>query len=186
MTKTDLVAEEQEGQITKRIAELDAKVFRSIADRREASIEIGRALTEEKAILGHGKFQRHFAKKFASSFTLRTAERYMKRARKANSLLKIDSASIFKPASDQGAQEIREATDEAQAEVEAASNHAKSKKDSRHVYRLPLRMTADEIELAETLQQLPDWHRAERKIVRLLGELCLKYGVVSTDDRRHS
>lgn len=100
-----------EPQLAKRIAELDEQVFRSIKQRSEANIEIGRALNEEKKILGHGKWQHHFAETFAPlGLKLRTAERYMERAREADSRLKIDSMSIFKSASDEGAREMREAT----------------------------------------------------------------------------
>src|ERR1019366_3192975 len=70
-------------RIEERIAELDAAVFRSMALRREANIEVGRALNELKKILGHGKWQRHFTETFGrSGLNLRTAERYMKRASK--------------------------------------------------------------------------------------------------------
>jgi hypothetical protein len=187
MAKSDVEPNDHENQIEKRIEALDETVFRSFAKRRQATVEAGRAFNELKKLLGHGKWQRHFEEVFVPrGITLRTAERYMKRAKRADSAAENDNLSNFKLASDEGAQEIREATDEAQAEVEAASNHSKSKKDSRHVFRLPLRMTANEIEMAATLQQLPDWHRAERRIVRLLRELCLKYGVISNDDRRDS
>jgi len=78
----DQVAPEQ---IEDRVAELDATVIRSMARRREASIEAGRALNELKKLLGHGKWQRHFEETFApTGITLRTAERWMKRARKAD------------------------------------------------------------------------------------------------------
>jgi Protein of unknown function (DUF3102) len=169
-----------EPQVLERIAELDAKVFRSIADRREASIEIGRALTEEKAILGHGKFQRHFAEKFASSFTLRTAERYMKRARKADSLLNIDSVSIFKSASDEGAREIRKATQQAQAEVEAMQAQDKAKSEVG-LYRLMLRIPDHEIDVMDRLRESSDWPRAERQILRLLRRLWVEYDIIDED-----
>jgi hypothetical protein len=175
-----------EPQVLERIAELDANVFRSIADRREASIEMGRAFKELKSILGHGKWQLHFEEVFVPrGITLRTAERYMKRAKRADSAAENDNLSNFKIASDEGAQEIREATDEAQTEVEAASNHSKSKKNSRHIYRLPLRMTANDIESTETLRKLPDWRKAERKIVHLLRNLFSKYGVATNDGGSH-
>jgi len=187
MSKTESALDDSREALEKRITDLDQQVFRSIAQRREVSIEMGRAFNELKNILGHGKWQPHFEEVFAPlGLKLRTAERFMKRARKEDALLKNDSMSNFGVATDRDAMERREATQHAQAEVEAVSKRDKIKRNSRHIYRLPLRMTADEIELAETLQQFPDWQRAERKIVRLLGDLFLKYGVVSHDDRRHS
>jgi hypothetical protein len=93
--------------------------------------------------------------------------------------------SNSKPASDQGAQDIRDADEKAGAETAAASVQKKETKDPRHIYKLPLRMTANEKQVAETLQALPDWPRAEKEILSLLGRLWLKYGIVNKDGRRH-
>jgi hypothetical protein len=166
------------------IAELDAIVLRSIAERREASIEAGRAFNKLRRILGHGKWQRHFQETFSSKITLRTAERWMGRAKRADSDSKTDAVSIFKPASDEHAKKIRRATREAEAEVEGASRDNTKDKTFRHIHNLPLRMTSDEHEWTLTLQKLPKWNRAEGKILRLLKELWIKYGIVGADDPR--
>src|SRR5712691_8587860 len=77
-----------------RVAALDAQVFRSMARRREASIEMGRAFNELKKILGHGEWQRHFEETFAPHrITLRTAERYMRLASEADAVSKNDNVS---------------------------------------------------------------------------------------------
>src|SRR5713226_3753256 len=129
-------------RIEHRVAELDAEVFRGMARGPEANIEVGRALKELKKILGHGKWQRHLAETFAPcGVTLRSAERYMKMASEADAVSKNDNLSTFKPATDRGAQEIREATQQAETEVGAASGHNKLKKGRLH--KLPLHMTED-------------------------------------------
>ena len=55
--------------ISDRIAELDAAIARAIVRRDEARVEIGSALNEQKHILGHGKFQRHFSETLGSYVT---------------------------------------------------------------------------------------------------------------------
>ena len=167
------------------IAELDAMILTALARRAEVTLEIGRGLNEEKKVLGHGKFQLHFEETFASLFSLRTAERYMKKAKEADAAPKIDSVSNFKLASDEGARAIHEAGEEDRAEVESVAKQAIEKRDSKLAYRLPLRMTASEIESIETLRKLPDWRKAERKIVRLLRKLFVEYCVTSADGRSH-
>jgi len=171
-----------------RIAELDEKVFQGIARRREASIEMGRAFNELKRILGHGKWQQHFEETFEPcGLTLRTAERYMERARKADAVTKNDKLSIFKPAADQGAQEIRDATEEARAEVAASSGHTKlRKKNKRYVYRFPLNVTDIEKDAMDTLLTLPDWPLLEKRILSLLRRIWMEYGILDERPRRRS
>jgi hypothetical protein len=165
-----------------RIAQLDATVFRSMAQRRKESIQMGRAFNELKQLLGHGKWLRHFAGTFAPrGVILRTAERYMRRASKEDAVLKIDSVTIFKPATDRGAEEIKDAAEQAQAEGEAPSGHSKLKKEGR-LYRLPLRMTDDEKDAMDALRKSPDWPHAEKRIISRLKELCVRYGIVNEDD----
>jgi len=173
-------------RIEHRVAQLDATVFRSMARWREASIEMGRAFNELKKILGHGKWQRHFEETFAPhGITLRTAERYMKRANKPDATSKTVNVSIFKPATDQGAQEIREASQQAETEVGAASGHNKLKKEG-HLYKLPLHMTEDEKNAMDALRKSSHWPRAEKRIIALLKRLWVKYGIVNKDVKRRS
>ncbi len=172
-----------------RVAELDAKVFHWMARGREANIEVGRALNELKKILGHGKWQRHLAEAFAPhGLTLRSAERYMQWAREADAASKLDKLSTFKPATDRGAQEVRDANERAQAEVGAASGDELKKEPRRveEIYNLPLRLTGDERDAMDALRKLPDWPRAEKTIIALLKQLCVEYGIVDKDARRRS
>jgi hypothetical protein len=172
-------------QIEDRVARLDATIMRSMTERREASIEAGRAFNELKKLLGHGKWKRHFDEMFASQITLRTAERWMKRAAKANIASRSDSVSNFKSASDQDAQNIREATEQAQAEVDAQSAQRKVKKEGR-LYMLPLHMTDDEKNAMDALRKSPHWPLGEEKILSRLRRLWIKFGIVEEVGGDHS
>jgi hypothetical protein len=168
-----------------RIAELDAIVFRSMAQQRKARIEMGRALNELKKILGHSNWQPHFAEMFAPrGLMLRTAERYMKLARKEDHISKIGTLTIFKPTTDQGAQDIRAATGRAQAEVAAASGKSKTKKRSLHLYRLALRMTDTEHAAMDVLRKLPEWPRTEERVIGFLKSLCVEFGILKKESGR--
>jgi len=152
-----------------------------------ANIEVGRALNELKKILAHGKWQRHIAETFAScGIKLRSAERYMKMATQADAVSKLDNLSNFKPATDRGAQEIRSASDRAQAEVGAASGHKLTKAPRRAdgIYQLPLRMTGDQQNAMDVLRKLPDWPLAAKTIIALLKRLWVKYRIVDKNARR--
>lgn len=161
-----------------RVAKLDAKAFHWLARGREANIELGRVFNELKTILRHGKWQRHFSETFAPcGIALRTAENYMKAAHEADS--KIEKVSIFKLATDRNAQTIRGATERAQAEVGPASGHDLRKENIRFertaLYHLPLHLRRDEMTACDALQKLPEWPRAEQKIVALLKQLWIEY-----------
>jgi hypothetical protein len=145
---------------------------------------VGRAFNELKKILGHGKWLRHFTKTFAPcGITLRTSENYMRAAREADS--ELEKVSIFKPATDRGARRIRDATERARAEVGAPSGHKLKKENIRlegpALYRLPLHMSGDAMDACNALQKLPAWPRAEQKIIDLLKQLWIEYGVLNGD-----
>jgi hypothetical protein len=167
-----------------RIAELDAQIFKSIADRRKASIEAGRAFNELRSILGHGKWLPHFQEVFGpTALKLRTAQRWMKRARKADADSKNDNVSHFKTATDPGAQEIKEAAEKSKAISRAASDLTKPSEGAR-LYSLPLHLTSAEHEAMDSLQTLADWPSAEKRILRLLRRLWIEYGVTKKLWRR--
>ena len=168
-------------RIERRVTELDDMAFRSMATRREASVEAGRAFNELKQILGHGEWQRHFAETFAPhGISLRRAERYMKRAKEADKVSKIDTLSLFKLATDKGAHDVSEANEQAQAEVDAQLQHNRPK-TKRLIYKIPLRMASDQMEAVDALRKSSHWPRAEKRIIRRLRDLCVKYGVRSDD-----
>lgn len=170
-----MTAEQKEDQI----AELDAKAFHWLARGREANTEVGRAFNELKVILGHGKWQRHFAKTFAPrGITLRTAENYMRLAHNADP--KIEKLSTFKPASDPEATEIRKATEKAQAEVGDAVHQTSERKQ---IYKLALHLSIDDQNAADRLWKSPHRPRAEKEIVRRLKQLCVEFGIVN--DQAH-
>jgi hypothetical protein len=183
--KDDIVPVEQV-DVETRIAQLDAQVFRSAARRREANLEIGRACIELKKILGHGKWQTHFADILApSGITLRTVERYMRRAKEAAAQAKNDSGTIFKPAADEYAASVRSATKHSQAKLSAASAVSGARKRPARLYRLTLRGLADhEHDAVDALRKLTEWPSVEKKLVSFLRKQFVKYGVLTGSVRR--
>jgi hypothetical protein len=163
-----------------RIAELDATIFKCWARRREQSVVAGRALIELKKLVGHGKWERHVEEKF--DFDLRTAERWMKRARKADAETKSDNLTTFSPATDREATQIKSATEEAEAKVDAELRKNSSLRKT-HVYRLPLRLTADEAKTTDAIRRSAEWPQAEKRIVRLLRQLLVKYEAAGSNKR---
>jgi hypothetical protein len=166
-----------------RVAELDAKALYWLARGRPANTEAGRAFRELKKIF-HRKWMRHFKEKFEPrGITLRTAENYMKLAREADA--NIEKLSILKSASDQGAKDIRAATERAKTEFGGpARNKAgqeRARLESPGLYRLPLHMSGDERDATDRLVKSPEWHRAEQEIVALIKQLHFDFGIVGMD-----
>lgn len=157
-----------------RVAALDAKVFQGIARGREANIEIGRALNEQKKILGHGKWQRHFVETFVPhGLALRTAERYMKLA-EAEADSKIDKMAVFESAKDPAAVKVRNATEQAQMEADGAVHPLP---EPNQVYKLTLHLSMDERNAADKLWRSPYRRQAEKKIIGFLKQLYIEFRI---------
>jgi hypothetical protein len=157
-----------------RVAALDAKVFQGIARGREANIEVGRALNELKKILGHGKWQRHFAETFASNgLTMRTAQRYMQLA-EDESDPKIAKMAVFRPAKDPEAVKVRNATEKAKAEADGAVRPLPRPKQ---IYQLALHLSMDERNAADKLWISSYRHHAEKRIIDLLRQLFIEFRI---------
>ena len=173
-------------EIQTRIAQLDAQVFRSAARRREANLEIGRACIELKKILGHGKWQSHFAEILAPcGLTLRSVERYMRKAKEAAAESKNDCVTILRPAADEYASSIRSATKHSQAKLSAVSVVSSARKRPARLYRLTLRgLTDHEHDAVDALRKLAEWPNIEKKLVSLLRKQCVKHGVPTGSVRR--
>ena len=164
-----------------RVAELDATIHRWWTRRSEEGIKAGRAFIELKKILGHGKWEEHFEATFKPrGMSLRTARRWMARARKADAAAENGQVAVFKPATDRGAQGIKDAAQRDEAGVAAALGRKKSTKQTGR-YSLPLHLTDDERHAIDALRKLKDWAHAEQQIIRLLRRLCIEYGIVSKD-----
>jgi hypothetical protein len=153
--------------INSHIAKLDAVIVRGIAQRNDAKIEIGRALNEQKKILGHGKFKRHVSEVLGSMISLRTAQRYMRRARKEDAKSKNDKLSFLTSASDDGAKDIKTTTEGARDEV--SSRPA--------VYKLPLRLCSAEGKAVDELRTSPAWPEAQQSIILVLRRFCTNHGI---------
>jgi hypothetical protein len=171
-------------KIKDRVAELEATIFRCWTRRCEAVLELGRAFRELKKLLGHGKWKKHFKEAFApQGISLRTAERYMHEAKRADAETKSDKLALLNRATDSTAQQVHSATEQAKAKVDAELNQSKSEKDIR-IYRLPLHITVEDGKAVDALRNSEEWSRAEKQIVRLLLRLCAKYAIADQSDRR--
>src|ERR1700720_2129787 len=133
-------SENPEDKLATERALLEDLARRLILDRHKMSIELGETLIPLKAMHKHGGWTKYFNEPFKPlGLNIRTAERYMRRARKRNAAAdsKTDKLSFFKPASDTQAVTVRNATLAAAAEVTRVKTDA--------VFRLPLALTSDEL-----------------------------------------
>lgn len=154
--------------LTEERARLESCAFRLIARRRELNLELGRTFIRLKATLDHGRWKSYFAETFASSISLRTAQRYMDQARTGKSAAgsKNDKLSLFNPAGDAQATKTRQATLRARAEVGVSKDH---------VLRLSLSVTPSEAEAILALWNSPQRIEAEREIIAHLNRLCRQF-----------
>jgi hypothetical protein len=158
---------------------LESHAFGLIARRHEVNLELGQTFLRIKATLKHGRWKSYFNETFASNISLRTAQRYMERARASESAAgsKGDKLSLFKPATDQQATKIRQATVNARAEVGDSKNH---------VLKLPLSVTPREAEAILALWRSPQRIEAEREIIAHLKQLCEKFeSLRRNEDAKH-
>jgi hypothetical protein len=168
--------------IADRLAKLDKVIIKAIWQRREAKTDIGRALNEQKRILGRGNFQSHFSETLGSPISLRTAERYMKLAKKKDAEAKADKLSFLNSASDEGAHSVRSATERAQA----AQDKNKSQKGNSP-YKLPLvSLDSDDRKAVDALRKTSDWSEAESSIVEEVRRQCIKYGTYGEEDQEEN
>jgi len=92
--------------------------------------------------------------------------------------------AVFKPATDRGAQDIKDAGQQAEGDVAAALKHNKLEKAV--LYRLPLRLTDKEKAAVNALRKLAEWPQVEKAIIRVLERLCRQYGILNKNVRRPS
>jgi hypothetical protein len=105
------------------LAGLEARVDRGIARGRAANLELGRTWLQIRPIVGHGQWARYYAARFGScGIGLRTAQTYMEMAHKADAIAKTANSALFPMARDYEARSIRDATEQARAEVGASSD----------------------------------------------------------------
>jgi hypothetical protein len=167
-----------EAKLDPELAMLEDFAFRLIARHSEVRLELGRLFRRIKAKvrLSGGRWTEYFARTFKIlGFTLRTAERCMKLARASEAVAhsKNDNLSIFPPASDSQAVEIREATTKAEATVGGRP------KGNNPLFKLPLLLSAEEGEAARALIKSSEWPNAHREIVNLLNQLSSKFRAVN-------
>lgn len=159
--------EGDKGKLTAERARLESHAFGLIARRQAVNLELGHTFLRIKATLKHGRWKSYFKETFASKISLRTAQRYMEKAKanKRDAISKSDNLSFFKPATDQQATKICQATAKARAEVGDAKNFT---------FKLSLSVTPPEAEAILALWSSPQRIEAEREIIAHLKRLCEK------------
>jgi hypothetical protein len=169
------LAEDREERLAakrKRIRELDKLANKWLARGHEANTQVGQAFNELKQILGHGRWLRHFKKRYEQHITLRTAENYMRQARDEDS--KIEKLSNFAPAADSEAVTKSEVTAEASMEVEDAKR--------RHpIFKPPLRLrSTQELNAA---RQLWKSHGTigEKRMIAVLRQMLVEFNIGSEE-----
>jgi hypothetical protein len=167
-----------------RIAELDAQIFASLAHRRSASIDAGLALIAQRKLLGHGKWLAHFKEVLEpNGLKLRTAQRWMKRAKREEANSKNATVAHSESGTDSGAQAIKNAAIQDEANVRAALAPKKSREGARP-YSLPLYLTEEEQKALDALQKSAAWFQAEKSVVRLLRNCCIEQGLMKNARRK--
>jgi hypothetical protein len=157
------------------LAALEAKAFRCIARGRKANVELGRLFLLIKAIVGHGRWESYYAERFRGcGISKRTAQVYMDLARKEDATSKTADSAVFAKAMDPQAVKTRDATAKAKAEVGHSQNE-KVRPDG--IFKLPLFLTGEEQKATHVLVHSSDWPIAQREIIRLLKELCVRFGI---------
>jgi hypothetical protein len=152
-----------------------AQYARGKAQCKDGKLQMGRALNREKKILGHGKFQRHVEEVLGSTVSLRTAQRYMKLARKHDAQIKSDKLSFLKSGSDDGALNVKRATEDGKNEVN--STLRKQKVPKHTIYKLPLLVWPAERKAFDELQGSPGWPEARESVNLVLRRFCANQGI---------
>jgi hypothetical protein len=141
--------------------------------RREVRIELGRVFIRIKATFKHGSWKPYFYQTFKDyRVSLRSVQRWMGLAHKADADLDDARVALLKPALDEQAVLVGEAT--AKAELEADRAPAE-KAQSSVVFKLALRLNFQDQEAFRELQHSPNWPNAERKIVAYIKDLIEQF-----------
>jgi hypothetical protein len=169
---------------TEQLAALVAEAFRWIARGREANIQVGRKFLLIKAIVGHGQWERYYAYKFGTcGIAKRTAQEYMDLARKEDANAKSAESAYFPKATDRHAVTMRNATAKAEAEVLTSARLKSVAEETGAIFNLQVRLTAEVQEAAKKLRNSADWLSAEREIAAFLRGLCVKFGILTTENK---
>jgi hypothetical protein len=145
-----------------------------LSARRKIRLELGRTFLRIKATFPHGRWESFYEEKFGPSHvSLRTVQRWMRMARKADA--KNDSMTFFEPATDPGAVKIRNATEQAKAEVDGVQRQ----EPRTVVYSVRLRVTSDQADRLGELRKSPKWPQIEAKIINFFDHLFIEYQLIT-------
>lgn len=154
-------------------AQLEKLAFKMIVDFRKLRVDLGRLFLRIKETLDHGEWEGYYAKTFASGLSLRTAQRCMLRATKADAATTNDNLTFFKAGTSPQAQEVQVTTAEAQAEIGTAPQPPP-------VHQLPLHLRAEESAGVNKLWRSSHRRFAERQVIAVLHRLLVKFGFLKT------
>jgi hypothetical protein len=164
---------------------LEARAWRLFATRRKVRLELGRTFLQLKATFKHGEWTKgYYSETFgATGVSFRTVQRWMKKAREANLISKNDKMTLFPPALDADAVKTREATAKAEAEGSHKLTTGEIQLEGLRIYRLPIHLTGDQRDRTDELRRLPKWPRAEQKIIDLLNQLHVEFGIINGTEK---
>jgi hypothetical protein len=181
------------------IAEVEKEAVDWIGRGREANIELGRRFIRLKDLVGHGHFEKYYKRKFGQPYRIafRTAQDYMRLARKADEEAKGADSAPFPLATDPQAVAIREATERARLAVADAgpqsSDEATPNTDAQApkrsissmcTCRLYIRMTKEQRDTISALWESEHRHLAESKVTDYLIKFCTKYDITGSDSAK--
>lgn len=137
------------------LAALEARVFTLLAVRAKVKIQIGAALIPLKKRVKKevGHWEEYFESKFGDQLSIRSAQRWMHRARKAENV-----NLTFLPAEDPQARQVRAANEKAKAVVGFRLN-------------IPLHLqTQQQKDTITKLLKSPNWLKAQEDVIKVLLE----------------
>jgi hypothetical protein len=161
-------------------AGLEKEAFRVITFYDKARLRLGQIFIRLKSTLKHGQWERYYERTFGDcGVSLRSAERYMRKAAKADRDSRNDSLTVLKEGTNSEAVKIRNATKEAAERVQAAVGCCTQNTEA--VYRLALHLSAIKREATIRLWQSQHRPPVEKKIIAVLSKSLIEFGFVDGD-----
>jgi hypothetical protein len=161
-----------------RLQFLETEALHWITRGYEVNVALGRLFTEMKLIVGHGRWERYFAEKFAPrGISLRTGQEFMRLAAIETESPKNADLAHFPEATDAQASEIKEATLKAQKKLSEARKQGPQQPPHKRrvrlagIYRLPLWLTGQEKDDLDALRKTANWPAAEAELLAVLRRL---------------
>jgi hypothetical protein len=149
-------------------AALEKCVFALLTRRRQLRVELGETFIRIRATLKHGQWESYFVETFDKLINLRTAQRYMDLVRGQKTDSKNDTESLFPPATDPQAVQMRAASEKAKAEV---GPRWKEKARLDDIFK----------RLTRALVNSLDWPSAHVEIIALLKQMYVRFRIADKE-----